>query len=210
MKCIVCGQRKGKRSCPAKNSLICAQCCGEKRVIEIDCPPDCPHLTTGHSYQLSRVYLAVLEQLPPTKQRKFMETLQSSPILIGGVERMIVSSAADVSALRDSDILEAVSTVVETYRTEQKGLIYEHSTPNPLAQSLTREIRNFLEDVRKENEENSQSIPSHVFLDCLEFVQATIQLHLSPSGEWGKYLDFATRNHPDFHGKPATNRLIVP
>ncbi len=42
--CNHCGQRKGKRSCPALGGAICSRCCGQHRVVEIACPPDCIHL----------------------------------------------------------------------------------------------------------------------------------------------------------------------
>jgi hypothetical protein len=42
--CNHCGQRKGKRSCPALAGVICSRCCGQHRLVEIACPSDCVHL----------------------------------------------------------------------------------------------------------------------------------------------------------------------
>lgn len=42
--CSHCGQRKGKRSCPALAGAICSRCCGQHRLVEIACPSDCVHL----------------------------------------------------------------------------------------------------------------------------------------------------------------------
>jgi hypothetical protein len=42
--CSYCQQRKGKRSCPALGGMICASCCGQHRLQEIDCPSDCTYL----------------------------------------------------------------------------------------------------------------------------------------------------------------------
>ena len=42
--CNHCGQRKGKRSCPALAGAICSRCCGQHRLVEIACPSDCVHL----------------------------------------------------------------------------------------------------------------------------------------------------------------------
>ncbi len=39
--CVYCGQRKGKRTCPALGGAICSACCGAHRLIRIDCPADC-------------------------------------------------------------------------------------------------------------------------------------------------------------------------
>lgn len=43
-KCAHCGERKGKRQCPALDGKICAPCCGEHRLGRIACPPDCTWL----------------------------------------------------------------------------------------------------------------------------------------------------------------------
>lgn len=42
--CLHCGHRKGKRSCPALAGTICATCCGQHRLRDIDCPAGCVHL----------------------------------------------------------------------------------------------------------------------------------------------------------------------
>ena len=44
MKCVHCGQRKGKRDCPALKGTICSQCCGTHRLKAIACPADCTWL----------------------------------------------------------------------------------------------------------------------------------------------------------------------
>ena len=54
-KCVYCHRARGKRSCPALGSLICAPCCGENRLVKIDCPADCPYLEAGTDYQRQRV-----------------------------------------------------------------------------------------------------------------------------------------------------------
>ena len=49
MTCPLCRKRRGKRACPAKGEAICSQCCGTKRRVEIDCPPDCAFLDGAHA-----------------------------------------------------------------------------------------------------------------------------------------------------------------
>ena len=53
-KCSYCGQRKGKRPCPALSGDICSPCCGKHRALDIDCPPDCRFLDGGGSHRTSR------------------------------------------------------------------------------------------------------------------------------------------------------------
>src|SRR6266568_5040376 len=55
VKCVDCHTSKGKRTCPALGGLICSVCCGEHRLISINCPADCPYLEAGTDYQRQRV-----------------------------------------------------------------------------------------------------------------------------------------------------------
>jgi hypothetical protein len=69
-KCPKCGQRRGKRFCPALDTLICPQCCAEHRLNTIRCPEDCPHLQKEF-YQLAR-----REERARTRGKPFLDTLQ--------------------------------------------------------------------------------------------------------------------------------------
>lgn len=69
--CVSCGQRKGKRSCPALGGLICPKCCGTKRVVEIHCPPDCRYLS-HERYQGEKI----LGAASPLQQR-YLEASRS-------------------------------------------------------------------------------------------------------------------------------------
>ena len=70
-KCKHCGQKKGKRMCPALDGLICAQCCGTHRLQDIQCPPDCTYLQSEFYQQERR------NQKARAKGRKFIETIEN-------------------------------------------------------------------------------------------------------------------------------------
>lgn len=44
--CAVCG-KKASRPCAAMNGFICAACCGSRRGIRMECPPECPYFPFG-------------------------------------------------------------------------------------------------------------------------------------------------------------------
>src|SRR5437867_13241290 len=69
MKCPLCNQRKGKRYCPAKSAMICAQCCGEKPILEIDCPENCPDLRVGRWHEMASENARHLRTEDPVKQQ---------------------------------------------------------------------------------------------------------------------------------------------
>ncbi len=210
MKCILCGKRKGKRFCPAKDTSICAQCCGEKRVVEIDCPSDCVFLSTGHSYQSIKKYTSQLRQEEdPVRRRKLYETGQQFGPLFGELERTIIGYAADLRTLTDQHILEAVSLLKKTYRTEQKGVIYEHDSTNPLVQALSRDLRNSLEKIRAGKDDHLPSLKTTDLLDCLEVVEHDIDYHLEGESERGSYLEFIKRNHPEIASRAASKGSLI-
>lgn len=197
MKCVTCGERKGKRFCPAKNSHICAQCCGEKRVVEIDCPPDCSYLTSGQSYQWLKKYVSQMQQeKDPVRRRKIYEATQRYGPLLSDVEEKIVNYSSDLRSLKDQHVLEAIKLLKETYRTEEKGLIYEHSSANPLVESLIRDLRRFLEESRASGGEFAH-LRANQLVDCLEVMETDIRYHLQSGTEEDSYLTFIKRSHPE-------------
>ena len=48
--CPLCGVRKARRECPALGRMICAVCCGTKRLVEIPCPDSCPYLASAREH----------------------------------------------------------------------------------------------------------------------------------------------------------------
>ena len=198
MKCILCDRRKGKRFCPAKNTSICAQCCGEKRVIEINCPSDCIYLHSGQAYQSIKKYSAQLQQEEdPLRRRKLYETSQNFSGLFGEMEKTIINYAGNLQTLTDEHILQAVNLLKQTYQTEQKGVIYEHTSSNPLTQALFRDLRNFLEAIRMGENSGFPSLRTTDLLDCLEVLRTDISYHLERPFERESYLSFIRRNHPE-------------
>ena len=211
MRCRVCGQRKGKRECPAKGGLICAQCCGEKRVVGIACPADCQHLKTGQSYHRFKHYIALLEsQTSAARRRALYETFTEWGGLIEGVEETIVGFAADLRSLRDRDVLEAVETLRKTMETERKGVIFEHRSANPIVQSLAREIGAHLEEVREKPPEGLPPPRLEDWIECLKAVEAGLRFY-EQSGEGSGWLRFTAVNHPEAAARRGGGGgLIIP
>ena len=71
-KCIHCGQKKGKRLCPALEGFICAQCCGTHRLQDIQCPADCTYLQSEFYQQGRR------NQKARSKGKMFIEIVENN------------------------------------------------------------------------------------------------------------------------------------
>jgi hypothetical protein len=207
MKCVVCGKVKGKRFCPAKNGQICPTCCGEKRVLEIACPEDCQYLSSGLSYQLLKKRVGALQhEDDPLLRRKYYDVHSNYPEILTGLEETIIRFAQGLRSLRDRQVHDSVALVLKTYRTEQSGVIYEHTGSDPIVNSLGRDLKTFLEGHRK-LDQDQRFLKTGEIVNCLEVLLADIEYHIAEADQ-ESYLRFIARSRPDL-ARSASPNLIV-
>ena len=142
--CPLCGQRKGRRFCPAKGASICSACCGSKRRVEIDCPSDCVWLEGAHagSWQGreterrrdTRRLAPHLERLSRAQGELFFLAL------VG-----LASLRARRRDLDDALLADAVGALRKTVETRQRGILYDHQAEDLRAQGLVLELRDLFQ-----------------------------------------------------------------
>jgi hypothetical protein len=150
MACPLCERRKARRDCPALGRSICSVCCGTKRLVEINCPDSCPHLSAARAHPPAAVRRQTesdLSILLPTirslteRQHQLFFLFQSA----------ISSHRPDGFArLRDADVAEAAASVAATLETAAKGLIYEHPAQSAVAQKLAAELTELVARIRQD------------------------------------------------------------
>ena len=140
MRCVLCDGRKGKRFCPAKNALICPQCCGEKRILEIDCPETCEYLKTGRVHETSQETQRWFRTSDPVKIQKYRRVMKEFEPFVSHLEYLLAAARRSSRDLRDQDAAEALDLILSTLRTEESGLIYERASSDLRVDSLRREI----------------------------------------------------------------------
>jgi len=150
MACPLCERRKARRDCPALGRSICSVCCGTKRLVEINCPDSCVHLSAARANPAAAVRRqneADLTRLLPTIQ-KLTERQHQLFFLFQSV---IARHRPDGFArLVDTDVAEAASAVAATLETAAKGVIYEHAAQSTVARKLAGELTAVVEQVRRE------------------------------------------------------------
>jgi len=214
MKCILCEQRKAKRSCPAKDTLICAQCCGEKRVLEIECPESCEYLKTGRERE-SEDYKKHIQRMDQTAQERHRKILYEHRNVVAHLEYVISRQRILSRDLGDKDVVQAVDSLLETYRTEDTGLLYERTDDNLRIESLRRELREIIESYRNPEGEEKKGIvdPKNTRLqlgaaiDCLKFIRTLATTYLEDRNSGSGYVDFLARIIPR---EEAQKSIIVP
>lgn len=149
MTCRQCGQRKGKRACPALGETICPVCCATKRLVAIRCPSDCAHLASAKAHPAASV------------RRQQASDLRT---LLGGMGRMsegqlrlyflVLSyftrpASPGAPRLVDAEAADAAAAVAATFDTASRGLIFEHQAKTVAGQRMAAELIAILRDAGK-------------------------------------------------------------
>lgn len=136
--CPLCGGAKAKRHCPALAQVICATCCGTKRLTEIRCPADCAWLKAARAHphaaqqrqqaQDSTLVLQLIRELDDEVYAVMMACLPAA---------LRFRADADPIPL-DDDLEAAAAALAATAETAARGVLYEHQPASPVAARLAR------------------------------------------------------------------------
>ena len=202
MQCLLCRRRKGKRFCPAKNGLICAQCCGEKRVIEVDCPADCVYLSEGQRYQVEQKYVRLSREWDDQRRQEVVRLSRKFGDIFDAIERYAAHNRRALET--DERFLEALDLIEKSLETEMKGIIFRPSAGSLVAEGAAKEIEAILEGRRSQVDVSKPHLASGEALSIVRIVKDDVSFHIR-SGT--RYLDFVARARPE---RPQTSRLILP
>jgi hypothetical protein len=143
----MCQARPTKRKCPARGEMICAVCCGTKRLVEIRCPADCGYLAAARLHPAAvtqrqheqdvALLLPALSELTD-RQSRFFFLFQS----------VLIRHRSD--ALRpvlDADIADAAGSLARSLETAARGVIYDQVPASITAQELGAAFRRGFDEV---------------------------------------------------------------
>ena len=174
-KCPRCSQRKGKRTCPALDTTICAACCADERLATIDCPRDCRYLA-GEHYQLRR-----RRERASSSGRRLLETLGNLFVHAEG-SRYAFLILADTywwtvhnGAASDADLAQALRAAKESASappapatpssplgTFLRGLVTTGPTHQKLARTMEQRVDSVLETLARRAEQGDEASPTFV------------------------------------------------
>jgi hypothetical protein len=145
--CPLCGVRKARRACPALGKHICAVCCGTKRLVQIQCPPDCAYLTTAREHPAAPVVRQQQRDLGLLVQ--FMRDLNDaqSQLFFLLSSFLIRYEPPELQPLIDDDVAEAAAALAATLETSSRGVIYEHRPASLPAERLLNALKPVLAQV---------------------------------------------------------------
>jgi len=147
MTCPLCRQRKAKRACPGVSEDICPVCCGSKRLIEIQCPPNCIYLESAERHPaavVKRQQEADLTTLLGVLGRVSESQLQLFFLIQTFITRFKPEAAV---RLVDADVAEAAGALASSFETASRGVLYEHQAASVAGEALRRDLKGFLAEV---------------------------------------------------------------
>jgi hypothetical protein len=214
MKCVLCDQRKAKRLCPASNTFICAQCCGDKRVLDIHCPESCEYLKAGRERE-AEDYRKHIQRMDPATYEKYKRVLIDYQEAIAHLEYVISRERILSRDLKDKDAAQAVGILIDTYRIEDKGVLYEKISEDLRVEPLRRELRKTVESFRNPEGKESQGLvdPKSTRLslsgaiECLDFIRSLVAVYMEDRRADSGYVDFLARVIPR---EEARSSIIMP
>ena len=207
-RCPLCNERSAKRFCPAKQTTICAVCCGTKREVEIDCPSSCVHLQAGRSYES--------ERKPPNPQlvaraRSFRENFlaEYGPIL-SALGKAVADERQTSAWLVDRDVEEVYKSLVATMKTLSSGIYYETLPEGPVRTSLFRRLKTILDALMSPSEGAQRVLRVSEVLDLLDFLLLSYAANTSGRPKSRQYLDWLSEMSGVAPPDSESSRLILP
>ena len=190
MTCPVCGTRKARRACPAIGAQICPVCCGTKRLVEINCPSDCPYLTSAQAHppaavrrQRERDIQFALGMLHDLSEPSYRLVL-----LFQDLVRRYRPTA--IPSLVDTDVAEACASMAATLETSGRGIIFEHHSQGLPAQRLVSEFKAMLGSLSRTP---SSALERDAAVALRRMEQAARGAHTAFGPGESVYLDFLGR-----------------
>ena len=208
--CPICDKRKVKRLCPARAESICSICCGTEREVTIDCPSDCVYLVASREYDMTRLEYdwAKVPFADVKFNRSFAKTHET---LLIQIDYAICQFAADHREVVDTDVLVALQTLAETYRTQTSGIIYEKPLDYWLQRGLYENLKASIADFRKDEAQRGgmTTLRDSDIRDALIFLTQLCAVHANGRPKGRAYLDIIRQQFPKEEFQKAGSNILL-
>ena len=197
MKCRICETRRPRRYCPGVRADICSLCCGSEREMTVDCPLDCEYLREARLHEKPQ---EIDPATFPNQDVRLSEQFLSDhePLLVYTGAKL-TEAALETTGAVDSDIHEALESLIRTYRTLETGLYYETRPSNPVAGNIHYLLQESIQELRKKlSEHGTGGVRDAEVLGILVFLQR-VEIHTNNGRKRGRaYIDYLRE-----HFRPA-------
>jgi len=189
---------------------ICSICCGTEREVSVHCPFECPYLQEARRHEEPPV--ADPATFPNQDIRVSEQFLRDHEPLLLFVAVTLMKSALQTPGAVDSDVKEALESLVRTYRTLESGLYYESRPTNPIAAAIHGRVQDDIQKMREKviEESGMQRLRDADFLGVLAFLQR-MEIQQNNGRRLGRaLLDFLRSHFPQTgEAEPAEPQPLI-
>src|SRR5262245_37093363 len=206
--CPLCTTRTGKRYCPAKDTHICAVCCGTKREIEIDCPSSCNYLKASRSYEAEK---PILDAEVIAKIRKYDNSfINRYHHVLDVINKTVVEERMSSPWLVDNDVVEVYKALAATMKTLSSGIYYESLPEGPVRLSLFRRLKDAFDVLMKPDPASEHPLlKASEAVDVLDCATFAVQMNSSTRPRSRRYLDWISETF-GYPQPQQSSGLILP
>lgn len=211
MSCPICQKRKAERFCPAKAEKICSVCCGTEREVTLDCPPDCTYLLAAHRYE-DRHPRQLSPDTPLLDVRLARDLVRIHAPFLSAMAFTVAKYCAGQPAATDPDVLAALQSLAESYKTLAAGLVYENPPVAPTQRGLYDALSAFLDETKQSPQQGSLGHPqnSEIF-QLLVFLYRMGLLRTNGHPRSRRFIEFLRGQFPGAQElKREESRIILP
>ena len=131
--------------------------------------------------------------------------------LLVDIDYSICEFVADHREVVDTDVLVAIQTLAETYRTQTSGIIYEKPLDYPLQRALYEHLKLSIADFRKEETERAgmTTIRESDVRDALIFLTQLCAIHANGRPKGRAYIDLVRGQFPKEEFQKAGSNIVL-
>jgi hypothetical protein len=208
--CKICGKRRAKRFCPAVHGEICPLCCGTEREVTLSCPLECEYLQEAHKRE-KPIPVAERELSNPDIKVSEQFLRDHEELLLFSIYALL-QGALNTAGAVDTDVMQALESLIQTRRTMASGLIYETRSPNLIAAAIQTSFSKSLDGYQqtRTQEERRAPVRDAEILGILVFLHNFGQRSQNGRPRGRMFIDLLRQMTPDAgRVEPAAPSIIL-
>jgi hypothetical protein len=207
---MLCHVRRPRRACPGVGGDIFSVCCGTEREQTISCPLDCPYLREARSHEKPAPIDP--KDIPHRDIPVDEPFLQRNEILLAATMHAVAEAGLGTAGAVDSDVREALDSLVRTYRTRESGLYYDTRPSNLIAAAVLERIQKGIEDFQQALAKHSgmETLRDADILGVLVFLES-VEYQLNNGRKRGRaFLDMLREQSSAPAPEASGSSLVLP
>jgi hypothetical protein len=148
----------------------------------------------------------------PFKETKFNRSFaETHGALLVDIDRAVCVFAAEHRETVDTDVLVALQTLAETYRTQTSGIIYEKPLDYALQRALYESLKAAIEKFRKDDAQRAgmTTLRDSEVRDGLIFLTQLCAVHANGRPKGRAYLDLIRSQFPKEEFQKSASNIVL-